>query len=87
MKIGLVRFQALMAANMKKTVFLDVPPCSLEETDLRTFQNCLLLPSLIALMMEAISTSETSINFYETTRRNIPEDGHLQNRFILHTPV
>jgi hypothetical protein len=31
-----------------------------------------------ALMMEAASTSETSINFYQTTRRNIPEDSHLQ---------
>jgi hypothetical protein len=28
---------------------------------------------LIALMMEATSTSETSVNFYQTTRRNIPE--------------
>jgi hypothetical protein len=28
----------------------------------------------IALMMEAVSTSETSANFYQTTRRNIPED-------------
>jgi hypothetical protein len=27
-----------------------------------------------------ISTSETSVNFYETTRRNIQEDSHL--RFI-----
>jgi hypothetical protein len=32
---------------------------------------------LIALMMEAASTSETSVNFYQTTRRNIPEDSHL----------
>jgi hypothetical protein len=31
-------------------------------------------------MMEAASTSETSVNFYQTTRRNIPEDSHLQNR-------
>jgi hypothetical protein len=27
--------------------------------------------------MEAASTSETSVNFYQTTRRNIPEDSHL----------
>jgi hypothetical protein len=27
--------------------------------------------------MEAVSTSETSVNFYQTTRRNIPEDSHL----------
>jgi hypothetical protein len=29
---------------------------------------------LIALMMEAVNTSETSINFYQTTRSNIPEE-------------
>jgi hypothetical protein len=28
----------------------------------------------IGLMTEAASTSETSVNFYQTTRRNIPED-------------
>jgi hypothetical protein len=28
--------------------------------------------------MDAVSTSETSVNFLETTWRNIPEDGHLQ---------
>jgi hypothetical protein len=27
--------------------------------------------------MKAVSTSETSINFYQTTRRNIPEDSHF----------
>jgi hypothetical protein len=31
----------------------------------------------ITLMMEAASTSEISANFYQTTRRNIPEDSHL----------
>jgi hypothetical protein len=31
------------------------------------------------LMMEAQSTSETSVNFYQTTRRNNPEDSHLRN--------
>jgi hypothetical protein len=37
---------------------------------------CLL--TMIALMMEAASTSETSVIFYQTTRRNNPEDIHLQ---------
>jgi hypothetical protein len=32
----------------------------------------------IALKMEAVSTSETSVNFYQTTRRNIPEDSHFR---------
>jgi hypothetical protein len=35
--------------------------------------------SLISLMMEAASTLETSVNFYQITRRNIPEDSHLHS--------
>jgi hypothetical protein len=31
-------------------------------------------------MMEAGSTSETPVNFYQTTRRNIPEGSHLHTR-------
>jgi hypothetical protein len=31
----------------------------------------------IVLMMEVVNTSETSINFYQATRRNIMEDSHL----------
>jgi hypothetical protein len=27
--------------------------------------------------MDALSTSETSVSFYQPTRRNIPEDSHL----------
>jgi hypothetical protein len=34
-------------------------------------------------MMEAVSTPETSVNFYQTTRRNITEDSHLQQAFKL----
>jgi hypothetical protein len=32
---------------------------------------------VIRAMIEAISTSEKSVNFYQTTRRNIPEDSRL----------
>jgi hypothetical protein len=31
-------------------------------------------------MMEAVGTSETSVNFYGTARRNIPEDNHIRLR-------
>jgi hypothetical protein len=31
-------------------------------------------------MMEAATTSATSENFYQTARRNNPEDGHLHTR-------
>jgi hypothetical protein len=55
---------------MKITVFWDVAPCSLVEVIIRA----------IALMMDAASTSETSVNFYQTTQRNIPEDSHLYTR-------
>jgi hypothetical protein len=34
----------------------------------------------IALMMEAESASQTPVNFYETTQRNIPEDRNLHTR-------
>jgi hypothetical protein len=37
---------------------------------------------LITLMMEAANTPETLLNFYQTTRRNNPEDSHLHQ---LHT--
>jgi hypothetical protein len=33
---------------------------------------------LIAMMMGAASTSETLVNFYQTTRRYNPEDSHLR---------
>jgi hypothetical protein len=37
----------------------------------------------IALMMEAVHTSETSVYFKETRRRCIPEICHLQNKCTL----
>jgi hypothetical protein len=39
-----------------------------------------IIRALIALMMEAASTSETSVDFFHTTRRNDPEDSHLHTR-------
>jgi hypothetical protein len=35
---------------------------------------------MIALMIEAVHTSETSVNFNVTTRRYIPEDSKLHTR-------
>jgi hypothetical protein len=62
-------------------VFWNVAPCSSVEIK-RRFIGAFCLHHnyhiIIALMMEAVSTSETSINFYGITRRNIPEDSHLQ---------
>jgi hypothetical protein len=36
-----------------------------------------LTASIIALMMEAVSTSEMSVNIYQNTGHNNPEDSHL----------
>jgi hypothetical protein len=36
--------------------------------------------SHVALLMESVSTSETSISLYWIARRNIPEDSHLNTR-------
>jgi hypothetical protein len=54
------------------------------------------ITAMIALMMEAVRTSETLVKSYQSTRRYNPEDSHLhghrrenlksyQEQFILHT--
>jgi hypothetical protein len=73
-----VRFQVLAAAIMKMAVFWDVAPCSLVEVYRRLRVVC----DVIALMMEAASSSETSVNFYQTARRNNPEDIDLLQYFL-----
>jgi hypothetical protein len=62
-----VGFEVLTAVNTKMAVFWVAAPCSLID-----------VYQLIALMMEAASTSETLDNLYQTTRRYNPEDSHLQ---------
>jgi hypothetical protein len=66
-----MRFQVFKAASMQMAIFWVVAPCSLVEV-YRGFR-------AITLMVEAASTSETSVNFYQITRRNNPEDSHLQH--------
>jgi hypothetical protein len=66
--ITIVRFQVVTAASMKTAVFWDVVSCSL--IDDRFFRGS----ASTDLMMEAASTSEKIFKFYETTRRNMPED-------------
>jgi hypothetical protein len=38
------------------------------------------IEALAMMMMEAVSTSETSVYFYQTKRRTIPESCHLHTR-------
>jgi hypothetical protein len=39
--------------------------------------------SLMALMIEAVSMSEMSINLHQTTKHNIPEDSSLLMKVML----
>jgi hypothetical protein len=59
-----------------------VPKCCLNlpnGSQSKDYDGCLLVCSaIIALMMEASRTSETLVNFYQTTRRYNPEDSHLR---------
>jgi hypothetical protein len=67
---------------MKTTVFCDIALCSLVEV-YRRFRGAYCLGHEDALMVEAVSTSETSVNFYQTTRRNISEDIHCNTFSVI----
>jgi hypothetical protein len=43
--------------------------------------------AIIALVTEAASISETSVNFYQTTWRNNPEDSHLHKLSVFDNRV
>jgi hypothetical protein len=73
--------QALSNNILKMAVFWDVASCSLVHFD-RCFEGAYCLhhqgdEQLVALMMEAISISETSVNIYQKTQRSLPEYSHL----------
>jgi hypothetical protein len=63
---------------MKMAVFQVVSPCSLVEVHRRFRGACRIHNQGL---MEAESTSETSGNFYHTTRPKNPEDSHLHITF------
>jgi hypothetical protein len=64
---------------MKMAVFWVVAPCSLVEV---TDVSEVLAASIIRVMMEAASTSELSVNCYQTTWRYNPEDNHLHTHCL-----
>jgi hypothetical protein len=78
------------SASLKKADFSSEDDCLLgccaawSGRSLPTFQRCLLPPSsgLIALMMEVVSTSETLVDFYQTTRCNITETAIFITRLL-----
>jgi hypothetical protein len=78
----LVGFEVLTAVSTKMAVFWVVPPYSLVEVYQR-------FRGLLCLHHQgdgrAARTSETLVNFYQTTRRFNPEDSHLCLAVVLHS--
>jgi hypothetical protein len=73
---------------VKIAVFWVIVLCSLVEVYQRFGGACCLHHQdneLITLMMEAESTSETSVNFYHTTCHNNPEDSHCCSKGLFAT--
>jgi hypothetical protein len=56
----------------------NVHPCGLVEGD-RPFRG-----AMLALIMDVIRTSETSVYFHETTKPYVPENCHLQTEICFH---
>jgi hypothetical protein len=59
--------------------FWHVTPCSLIDIG-RRFRGAYCLHHQDDEMMETVSSSETSVNIYQTTRCSIPEDSRLHTR-------
>jgi hypothetical protein len=62
----------------KFRIFWDIAPCV--TLKLTNFSEVRTASIIIVLMMEAVHTSETSVNFNMTTWRYIPEDSKLHTR-------
>jgi hypothetical protein len=60
-------YQSCTCRQMSLSIFLDISSCSVVEV-------YRLSAGLVALMIEAISVSETLVEFYRTTLCNFPED-------------
>jgi hypothetical protein len=60
------------------TLFWVVAQCSLVEvSDVSAVLAASIIRVMITLMMEAVNTSEISVNFYQTAWCNNAEDSHL----------
>jgi len=74
-----IRFHKIERTSTKQTnVFLNATPCILAEMYRHFGEMCFRIDDCSILKMEAICFSETSVDLYQTTRRNISERGNFQ---------
>jgi hypothetical protein len=59
---------------VKSSLFWNITPCILHSVSYLHLAGCLIAS---ALKMESTCSSETSVDFQQTTRRYIPEDINL----------
>jgi hypothetical protein len=79
--------EVLIAVTMRSTMFPDVTSCSPVEVHRRFGGShcccCFLCLVLLGLLpdaeMEAVRSSETPVNFYQTTRRHVINDSTVQS--------
>jgi hypothetical protein len=67
-----------MCVPFKTTVLWGISSCTLVEID--TYFRSAYCLHHHPLMLEAVSTSEKSVSFYQTAQRNIPEESHPHRR-------
>lgn len=72
-----VRFQVHIAARMKMAVFRRI--VWKKFIDVSEILVSSVIEDIIALTMETAGMSQMSVNFYQTTRRNVPEHSRLQS--------
>jgi hypothetical protein len=82
-----MRIHVLTAASTKMTVFWNVARCSLVEV-YQSFRCAYAFhhrgdERLISLIMEVVSTSETSVKSTTLHERNITEDSYLREMFLI----
>jgi hypothetical protein len=65
--------------GMKMAVFCDFAPCT-KDMLANVSEDC--TACIIALLMEVVSYSETSVNMYRNTERNIPENSDIDILFL-----
>jgi hypothetical protein len=78
--------QVFTAACTEMAAVWVVAPCNPAEV-CRHFRGACCLQHQCAPMTEDASASETSVNIYQTIRRNNPEDSHLYTQDSVHTSL